>query len=112
MDERHLQAAARYVLLNPVRAGLAQEAIDWPHSSLRAHLDGKPDGLVDVTGLETRIPDWHSFLRKSSDWSERTLIRRHECSGFPLGDERFLHFVELQSGRKLEADCSWIRRPG
>jgi putative transposase len=112
MDELHLHAAARYVLLNPVRAGLAKEAIDWPHSSLRAHLDGTADGLVDVSGLGCRIPDWNSFLGKSSDWSERTLIRRHECSGFPLGDEPFLHFIETQSGRKLEQDCSWIGRPG
>jgi putative transposase len=31
MDEAHLLAAIRYVLLNPVRAGLAETATDWPH---------------------------------------------------------------------------------
>src|SRR5579884_2515935 len=30
MDERHLMAAARYVPMNPVRAGLAARAADWP----------------------------------------------------------------------------------
>src|SRR5882724_1640274 len=30
MDEAHLTAALRYVALNPVRAGLAERAIDWP----------------------------------------------------------------------------------
>jgi putative transposase len=40
MDEAHLFAAARYVALNPVRAGLATRAEDWPWSSARAHLAG------------------------------------------------------------------------
>ncbi|HXV01125.1 MAG TPA: transposase, partial [Caulobacteraceae bacterium] len=30
MDEAHLHAAIRYVDLNPVRAGLAARAADWP----------------------------------------------------------------------------------
>jgi len=33
MDEPHLMAAIHYVLLNPVRAGLAQATTDWPYSS-------------------------------------------------------------------------------
>ena len=33
MDEEHLMAAARYVALNPVRAGLVGRAEDWPWSS-------------------------------------------------------------------------------
>ena len=40
MDEAHLLACARYVELNPVRAGLAERAEPWPWSSARAHLAG------------------------------------------------------------------------
>ena len=40
MDEAHLPACARYVALNPVRAGLVARAEDWRWSSARAHLDG------------------------------------------------------------------------
>jgi putative transposase len=32
-DEHHLEAARRYVLDNPVRAGLCQQAEDWPWSA-------------------------------------------------------------------------------
>ena len=35
-DEAHLLAAATYVVLNPVRAGLCARASDWPWSSYRA----------------------------------------------------------------------------
>ena len=30
-------AAARYLALNPVEAGIAKNAFDWPWSSARAH---------------------------------------------------------------------------
>jgi REP-associated tyrosine transposase len=32
-DERHLGAVREYVINNPVRAGLCEEAADWPWSS-------------------------------------------------------------------------------
>ena len=32
----HLLAAARYIVLNPVRAGICRRAADWPWSSYRA----------------------------------------------------------------------------
>jgi putative transposase len=34
-SEEHLEAAARYVLLNPVRAGLCRRPADWPWSGSR-----------------------------------------------------------------------------
>jgi REP-associated tyrosine transposase len=40
MDEPHLLAAARYIALNPVVAGLVSRAEDWPWSSTRAQLAG------------------------------------------------------------------------
>ena len=46
MDEDHLMAAARYVALNPVRAGSPARPDDWRWSSVGAHLAGRDDGLV------------------------------------------------------------------
>ena len=47
--------AARDVALNPVRARLVQRPQDWAWSSLRAHLDGRDDGLVTVAPLLERL---------------------------------------------------------
>jgi putative transposase len=52
LDERHRWEALRYVELNPVRAGLAQEAKDWPWSSAAAHVTG-----VDRTGI-LEMAEW------------------------------------------------------
>jgi len=35
-DDAHLMEAIRYIVLNPVRAGLCQSPADWPWSSYRA----------------------------------------------------------------------------
>jgi putative transposase len=51
MDEPHLLAAARYIALNPVVAGLVSRAEDWPWSSTRAQLAGEDDELATVAPL-------------------------------------------------------------
>lgn len=44
----HLAAALAYVDLNPVRAGLVGDAVEYPWSSARAHLEGSDQlGLLD-----------------------------------------------------------------
>ena len=57
MDEPYLLAAARYVEWNPVRAGLAVDAADWPWSSAKAHLSGRDDrpDLLDILTAPGRI---------------------------------------------------------
>lgn len=41
-SERRLFATARYIVLNPVRAGLCASAGDWPWSGYRAMVTGRP----------------------------------------------------------------------
>jgi putative transposase len=54
LDEEQM-LAARTVALKPVRARLVQRPQDWAWSSLRAHLDGRDDGLVTVAPLLDRL---------------------------------------------------------
>lgn len=110
MDEAHLYVATRYVLLNPVRAGLVERAEEWPYSSARAHLGGAADDLVDLKGLAGRVESWSSVLANSPSWNERSRLRRHERSGRPLGDERFLDEVAEATGRDLRPECSRAER--
>lgn len=90
MDEPHLIACARYVELNPVRAGLARRPEDWPWSSARAHLDGAADGLADPAPLLERWPDWRAVLDGALEEKDREAIRALERSGRPLGGADFV----------------------
>ena len=101
MDDGHLMAAARHVELNPVRAKLAARATDWPWSSARAHLTGRGDGVVDVTRLLEREPDWATFLAGGLDADAHAAIRSAERTGRPLGDEAFTARLEQSLGRSL-----------
>jgi len=101
MDEAYLLAAARYIELNPVRAGLVCNPCDWPWSSTRAHLAGRDDQLVKVAPLLAMVPDWAAFLNSAMPEEELRDIRRRSRTGRPLGDEPFLGRLEETIGRAL-----------
>ena len=101
MDERHLIAAARYVPMNPVRAGLAPRAEDWRWSSARAHLAGRDDGVVTVQPLLDRIEDFAGLLETPDDAAAVAAIRRSRTTGRPVGAEDWIQALEQATRRPL-----------
>jgi putative transposase len=107
MDGEHTLAAARYVELNPVRAGLAATAEDWSWSSARAHLAGRDDGVVAARPLLEQAPDWPAFLAAGLRDDEREALRAGERTGRPLGSAAFVARLERDLDRPLAR-----RKPG
>jgi REP element-mobilizing transposase RayT len=75
--DSHLLEACRYVLLNPVRAGIVQEASDWAWSSYRSTMDdeGQPafhacDALLELFGSDAESGR-HNFERFVRDGQRR-----------------------------------------
>ena len=63
--DAHLLTALRYVLRNPVRAGLVERTMDWPWSSLRfPHLN-------DPVPVETPT-DWLQWIEQPLFYHELT----------------------------------------
>jgi len=106
MDEDYLLAAVRYVELNPIRARMVSRPEEWRWSSASAHLSGIDDRLVKVQPMLDRIPDWRTLLA-SGDERLYEEVRRHERTGRPLGNDRFICRVSQLLGRDLE-----IKRAG
>ncbi len=101
-DEAHLLAIARYIELNPVRAGIcSMPGEEYPWSSVKAHLSGCDDGVARVSPLLERVPDWRQFLMDGMDDRVIDDLRRHERTGRPLGDATFLAGIETRLGRCL-----------
>jgi len=101
MDEPHLLAAARYIALNPVVAGLVTRADDWPWSSARTHLAGKDDELATVAPLHALIPDFAGLLAMPVDAAVAGRIERAPTIGRPLGAPEWIAVLERRLGRPL-----------
>ncbi len=97
LSDRHLYNATRYVLTNPVRAGLVTSPFDWPYSSLSAQVSGFEDRLVRSTGPLSRIRNWDGFL--SSPGVDFEGIRASTRTGRPFGEDDFLDWVEQTTSR-------------
>jgi len=101
MDEAHLHACVRYVELNPVRAGLAAQAEDWPWSSARSHLGWTWDGLTALGPMRARVDDWLAYLGLGLADAEGEAIRAAERTCRPLGASAFLDRVAAATGRDV-----------
>jgi putative transposase len=100
MDEEHLMAAARYVAMNPVRARLVERAEDWPWSSVRAHLIGRDDGLVELAPLLSRCGGrFADLIAEETDAALVAALRAAETIGRPLGPPEFLDRLAALAGR-------------
>ncbi|MFH1014396.1 MAG: transposase [Nitrospirota bacterium] len=102
MEERYLLAAARYVEMNPVRAGIVQKPEKYTWSSASAHISGRDDELVKVTHLLEMAGDWRNFLAETVAAQEMEVIRSHERTGRPLGSEQFVAKLERILERNLQ----------
>jgi len=100
MDEDHLAAAFRYVALNPVRAGLVENAGDWPWSSTRAHIARESTAYVDVEPALSRVDDFAAFVtgepHGGAQWSA---VLKAELIGRPVGGEAWIRQLEGQFQR-------------
>jgi putative transposase len=106
MDEEYLLSAVRYVELNPVRAGLCSKADEWKWSSAVAHMEAKDDGVVTVNPMLSRVSNWRDYL-SIADGERLDLLRKHQRSGRPLGNNKFIDKVEQLVGRSVRR-----RKPG
>ena len=102
MDDAHLLNALRTLAFNPVRARLAASPQAWPWSSVRAHLAGRDDALVEVGPALERAPRFADLLELSLD--EQAALDQFETlspNGRPLGGQDFIVMVETKLGRKV-----------
>jgi putative transposase len=102
MDGDHLAAALTYVAMNPVRARLVKRAIDWPWSSVHAHLGrAVDDTMTAVAPVLARLPDLAERIAAGEDEAASARLRRGEQIGRPVGGAAFIARIERETGRRL-----------
>jgi putative transposase len=104
LDALYFVRAVRYVELNPVRAGLAGRAEEYPWSSAELHCQGRCSALLaPVEGFEqlNGIANWSKWLRNGLDDSTLATLRRNISQNLPCGTDEFIHRLEATAGRPL-----------
>ena len=66
-----------------------------------AHLSGRDDGVTALAPVRERFPDFAEFIATEADAGALARLRRAECIGRPLGDERFVAALEAETGRAI-----------
>jgi len=102
LDEPYLIAAARYILLNPVRAGLVKRPQDYKWSSIRHHLKLENISFIKDKLLQDVINDWNALLGQGNSDKDVKLFKLHERTGRPLGSESFLNKLEAMLNKGLK----------
>lgn len=93
LDENYLLSATRYVLLNPVRAGIVKNPQDYKWSSVRHHLGMEKNPLITDEPLNDIINNWAEFLKEPPPAADIKLLKLHMATGRPLGNETFVQRV-------------------
>ena len=105
LDHGHLWTALRYVECNPVRAGMATLAEQYPWSSAAAHCAGAERHAfldLDFWRAEWNGPSWQEFLSNDTGHdSDAEQIRSNTHTGRPLGAEAFVRWMEQKLHRPL-----------
>ena len=96
MDDAHTRNALRYVLQNPVRAGITPTPEDYRWSSARFHLGLRRTDPLVRTGGELGPGDWEALL--SDGPTDLEEIRACTREGRPYGSDEFLAWVGSRSG--------------
>ena len=94
LDERHLLAVTRYILLNPVKAAIVKKPWDYKWASTRHHMMIADNSLVKDSLLREVIENWKDFLSIPASDDDIKLFQLHERTGRPLGDNAFIEKLE------------------
>ena len=111
MDEEHLAAAVACVIMNPVRARLADQPEVWRWPGARACLAGVTDGLTTTGPMLSRFPDFKAYLADEPARGEAfARLRRAEQSGRPLGSPSFVESLEQLTSPRKDADPNRVQQ--
>jgi putative transposase len=108
-SEAYLLTCMRYIELNPVRAGMAANAWDFPWSSYEKNARGAPDGVLAPHDLYRRLggtPEHRGAAYRrlvAGGVSEEDLTQIRLCAGKcrVLGRESFCQELEDRLGRPV-----------
>ncbi len=100
MDRPHFYSAVRYVLRNPVRAGMVPDPFAYRWSSVLYNSGlADTDVLVKCNKRLAWVTHWDEYL--SDDPEDIDDVRKCTRTGRPCGGDEFIRYAESVTGRRL-----------
>lgn len=107
-SEDYLLRCYRYIELNPVRAHMVADPLDYPWSSHKHNASGEPNTLIHPHSSYTSLADtpasrcdtYRKLVMETVDPAETQAIRLHLQRGYALGSKRFQQSIEILLKRK------------
>ena len=97
LDETHLWTAVRYVELNPVRAGIVSDPVDYRWSSARAHALLERNRLLHRSRpFPGPIGNWRQWLKAGLPDTEANKLRQNTKKGHPTTSAGSAEPMELR----------------
>jgi putative transposase len=102
-SETYLLTCHRYIELNPVRAGLVSQPLEYPWSSHAHYATGACNSLITRHALFDQLTgepsDFRALFREEIKPEALDRIRTSANRGWALGSDRFLDQAEALLGR-------------
>lgn len=107
--ERYLLACMVYIDLNPVRAGLAAQARDYPWSSHSHYIGLRTDKLITPHPLYWELGNtpfareaaYAALVQAGVSASQQEALTRSTLHGWALGEAGFVGELQKQTSRRL-----------
>ncbi len=108
-SERYLLACMAYIDLNPVRAGMVAQALDYPWSSCAHHLGRRHDALLTPHALYWQLGNtpfareaaYGELLQAGLSAQQEASLRSSLLSGWALGEGDFIAALQKHTGRRV-----------
>jgi len=83
---------ARYIELNPVRAGMVGRAIDYEYSSARKNINGAIDHVISRDIIKSKYVDYQNFVNENAGDLEKISLALQQGKAF--GGSSFIEKIE------------------
>jgi putative transposase len=94
VDPDYTWMVSRYIELNPVRARIVNNPVDYHYSSARKNLNKIPDRIVNIDIIKGRHKDYQDFMKEKIEESEIKSIHEALQQNKALGKEGFIKKLE------------------
>jgi putative transposase len=108
-SERYFMQCSQYIELNPVRAGMVAEPLDYPWSSFAHHAGVHPDPLITDHSLYWALGNtpfqreaaYKSLIQVPLTPEQMKVINMAVLKGWPLGSDTFKAELEHKASRQV-----------